>query len=634
MKCGKRERFEEFKATGRLPSPKGIAFAIIDRTQRDDVNINEITHLIQTDPAISGRLLKFANSAHRGGRPIVSISKAVILLGIFRVRQLALGFSLLNDHLSGQCRGFDYQAFWSRSLATAIANQEIAHHAQSAPEEGFTCGLLSGVGRLALATLFPEDYAEVMEIAREMPPEVLSKLECDRFDMDHRDLTAALLSDWGLPSIFVDAVFHHENAAAAEFPVGSRAHTLTQALHFSATLAQACVADDQARWHLLPEVYHLGAQLGLERDSVAEIFDQVVKEWQEWGRVLQIPTQNLPPMAEMAAVGPSLPTQQPEEATLSVYPMRILIVSADAALLTSIESTLAAGHTVTKAASIGQALETIDQAYPQLVICDWDPDALNALQLAQILRQTKKGRQIYCLVLLSPPQEDLLPEAIETGIDDYLFKPFGPKVLQARLRAAQRVLHLQEEIQIERESALRSSDEWAHTNRRLLQEALTDPLTGLPNRRYGLDRLTQEWSFAAHSGLPMACLMIDIDHFKAINDHYGHDKGDEALRHLAEVLIQTVRKEDVVFRFGGEEFAALCPATGPEAAIQLGERIRQAVAAAPFGPAWEPFNITVSIGVAAFSPAQANADALLKQADEALYHAKERGRNRVIAASP
>lgn len=632
MRCGKRERFEEFKATGKLPSPKGIAFAVIDLTQREDVNLDEITRLIQTDPAISGRLLKFANSAHRGGRPIVSISRAVVLLGIFRVRQLALGFSLLNDHLSGACRGFDYQAFWSRSLATAIANQEVARYAQSAPEEGFTCGLLSGVGRLALATLFPEDYAEVLDIAREMPPEVLAKLECDRFEMDHRDLTAALLADWGLPGIFVEAVYHHENAAEAEFPVGSRAHVLTEALHFSATLAQACVADEPTRWHLLPEVCHLGAQLGLERESVAEVFDQVVKEWQEWGRMLQLPTRNLPPMAEMAAEGPPIPGQQPEEPALNVYPMRILIVGTDAALLKSIETALAAGHTVMRAESIGQALQVIDEVYPQLVICDWDPAAVNALDFAQVLRQTKAGRQLYCLVLLSPPQEDLLPEAIETGIDDYLFKPFGPKALQARLRAAQRVLHLQEEIQIERESALRSSDEWAHTNRRLLQEALTDPLTALPNRRYGLDRLTQEWSFAGHSGLPMACLMIDIDHFKAINDHYGHDMGDDALRRLADILTQTVRKEDVVFRYGGEEFAVLCPATGQEAAVQLGERIRQAVSAAPFGRAREPFSITVSIGVAAFSAAQASADALIKQADEALYRAKEAGRNRVVTA--
>lgn len=631
MKCGKRERFEEFKASGRLPSPKGIAFAVIDLTQRDDVNINEVTHLIQSDPAIAGRLLKFANSAHRGGRPIVSISRAVVLLGIFRVRQLALGFSLLNDHLSGQCRGFDYQGFWSRSLATAIANQEIAHYAHSAPEEGFTCGLLAGVGRLALATMFPEDYAEVLEIAQDMPAEVLVKLECDRFETDHRDLTAALLSDWGLPAIFVDAVYHHENAAAAEFPVGSRAHALTQALHFSATLARACVADDQARWHLLPEVYHLGAQLGLERDSVAEVFDRVVAEWQEWGRVLQIPTRSLPPMAEMAAGGPPLPTPQTEEPTLAVFPMRILVVSSDKTLLKSVTTSLAAGHSVTQATSIGQALEIIDQNYPQLVICDWDPDAVNALDFAKVLRQTKKGRQVYCLVLLSPPQEDLLPDAIETGIDDYLFKPFGPKALQARLRAAQRVLHLQEEIQIERESALRSSDEWAHTNRRLLREALTDPLTGLPNRRYGLDRLTQEWSFASHSGLPMACLMIDIDHFKAINDSFGHDMGDEVLRHLAEILTQTVRKEDVVFRYGGEEFAALCPATSQESAVQLAERIRAAVAAAHFGRAWQPFSITVSIGAAAFALAQPNAEALIKQADEALYHAKEGGRNRVVA---
>jgi diguanylate cyclase (GGDEF)-like protein len=626
----KRECFEQFKATGRLPSPKGVAFAIIDLTQRDEVNLEEITHLIRTDPAIAGRLLKFANTAHRSGRPIVSIGRAVILLGIFRVRQLVLGFSLISDHASGKCPAFNYQAFWSRSLATAIAAQAVAAQAQSASEESFTCGLLSEVGSLALATLFPEEYGEILAAARDQPPAVLLPLEAERFGMDHRELTAALLDDWGLPAIFIDAVYHHEDPAGADFPMGSRAQVLTQALHFASVLGRACMADEPERWHLLPDLYHLGAQLGLERDGVADVFDQVATEWQEWGKVLNVPTRSLPPMAEMAATGPPLPSPRPDEAPLTTFPMRILVASPDEALREQVKAALTdAGHRVATAGSLEETLRQHEEAYPQLAVCDWRPPELDAPALIRALRRREKGHKAYLIALLSPAQEEQLPEVFEAGTDDYLFKPFGAKALLARILAAQRVLHLQEEIQIERESSLRSADEWAHTNRRLLQEALTDPLTRLPNRRYGLDRLAQEWAFAAHSGLPLACLMADIDHFKEVNDRHGHDIGDRVLQQLSEVLLQTTRREDVIFRYGGEEFCVICPATGLEAALQLGERIRAAATAASFGLPDNHFRLTISLGAAAHSRQQASAEALLKQADEALYRAKQAGRNRV-----
>jgi len=627
----KRECFEKFKASGRLPSPKGVAFAIIDLTQRDEVDLEEITHLIRTDPAIAGRLLKFANTAHRSGRPIVSIGRAVILLGIFRVRQLVLGFSLISDHASGKCPAFDYRGFWSRSLATAIAAQAVSSQAQSASEESFTCGLLSGVGSLALATLFPEEYGEILSAAQGQPPAVLLPLEAERFGMDHRELTAALLDDWGLPAIFIDAVYHHDDPAGADFPMGSRAQVLTQALHFASVLGRACMADEPERWHLLPDLYHLGAQLGLERDGVADLFDEVVTEWQEWGKVLNVPTHPLPPMAEMTATGPPLPTLRPDEAPLTTFPMRVLVASPDEHLREQIKTALtAAGHRVAVAGTLEETLHQHEEAYPQLAVCDWHPPELDAPRLIRTLRRREKGQKSYLIALLSHAQEEQLPEVFDAGADDYLFKPFGTKALLARILGAQRVLHLQEEIQIERESSLRTADEWAHTNRRLLQEALTDPLTRLPNRRYGFDRLSQEWAFAAHSGLPLACLMVDIDHFKEVNDRHGHDIGDRVLQQLADVLLQTTRREDVVFRFGGEEFCVICPATGLKAALQLGERIRAAAAATPFGLPDDLFRLTISLGAAAHTRQQPSAEALLKLADEALYRAKQSGRNRVV----
>ena len=153
-------KFEDLKASGRLPSPKGVAAAILRLSQRDDVTNADLTRLVKTDPAFAGRLIKAANSVNQAGhRPLVAVGDAIMLLGVPAVRQLALGFSLVTTYRSGACKAFDYDAFWSRSLLTAIAMQILTMRTRAAaPEETFTSGLLSRVGCLALATLYPADY--------------------------------------------------------------------------------------------------------------------------------------------------------------------------------------------------------------------------------------------------------------------------------------------------------------------------------------------------------------------------------------------------------------------------------------------------------------------------------------------
>jgi diguanylate cyclase (GGDEF)-like protein len=631
-----RTRFDELKTTGHLPSPEGVALAIIGLTQREDVRIEELTRLIQSDPAIAGRVLKYANTANRGdSRPIVSLSRAVIFLGIFRVRQLVLGFSLLNGHRKGECKNFDYQDFWSRSLATAIASQEISRYAQTAAEESFTCGLLAGVGRLALATLFPDEYSNLLSRAREAPPECLARLEQESFGMDHRQLTAALLEDWGLPTIFVEAVFHHENPGEADFPCGSRAYILTHALAFSANVARICVAEEQERWHLLPGLFNLGARLGLDAETVTDTFDRVASQWREWGELLDVPTLELPPVAELAAAFPGQQEARPSREAAGAHPaplpLRILVAGDDPGVIPQLAKTLTAHeHIVTTVSKGASVLAQIQQLAPQLIICDWVLPDMDALAFCKELRQRRGGQEIYLIVLTSRDYENNLPRVFEAGADDYLPKPFNDQVLLARLRTAQRVLHLREEIQIERLGVLRAADEWASTSRRLLEAAMTDPLTKLPNRRYGMDRLSQEWLFSCQSGRPLSCFLLDIDHFKRINDSLGHDAGDAVLLQVASILTQTSRREDIVFRYGGEEFLSICPDTGPQEAALAAERIRKAVESAVFRSGTRQFRVTVSIGVATRQPSMASVEEMVKGADQALYQAKQAGRNRVM----
>lgn len=314
--------------------------AIVKLLQCEDFKIDDLLRLSQSDPAIAGNLLKFSNASSFGhSHPIVSLSKAITTLGAFRVRNLVLALSVLHNHRSGDCPQFDYGWFGSRSLASAISAQALASYARTAPEENFTAGLLSCVGELALASIFPERYGEILSASDQASHKRL-ELEHEAFGTDHRELTATLLVEWGFPEIFVSAVYYCE--APAAMLEGSR---------------------------------NLGPTYSLHK---------------------------------------------------------------------------------------------------------------------------------------------------------------------------------------ERKGLAASAGEWAETNRRLIHVAMTDPLTQLPNRRHGLDTFSAERYFARTNNLPPACLKIDIDHFRNINDRYGHKAGDAALARLSIPLQTGARNEYPVFRYGGEEFCIIC----------------------------------------------------------------------------
>ena len=159
-------RYQGFKASGRLPSPKGVALAIIRLLRREDYQVTELVHLLQSDPAMTGRLLKVANAAAMGNaRPVAALSNAIAVLGAYRVRDLVLAFSILQGYRSAACTCFDYQLFWSRSLATAIAAHALAKQAQIAAEEAFILGLLSDVGKLALGAHNCDLYCDALRMA-------------------------------------------------------------------------------------------------------------------------------------------------------------------------------------------------------------------------------------------------------------------------------------------------------------------------------------------------------------------------------------------------------------------------------------------------------------------------------------
>ncbi|MBI3902641.1 MAG: diguanylate cyclase [Nitrosomonadales bacterium] len=631
-------KYEAIKASGRLPSPKGTALQVIRLTQKEDVSSQEIVQTIKADPGLSGRVIKIANAlvAYQS-RPIASVADAVTVLGLNSVRQLVLGVSLLEGSLDGTCRGFDYPGFWARSLLTAIAAQNLMLRGNlGSPEEIFILGLMAQIGCLALATTHPQEYASILERAA-AGSSSLVELERAELGLDHNQLSKELIADWGMPLIFQKLVLYHEEPDQAGFVDGSRDWRLLHVLHVANYLSMLCFAPEQSRRKMAPRLMLLATRLGVEANELTELGDKVVKEWHDWGRLFDMPTEVVPPFAQLLEAVPLAPEMVDVEAlhdgAAAQYKLRILLVDDDRAILMMLQTLLTqAGHAVTTARNGAEALRQVAVSMPQLIITDWVMPEMDGIEFCKALRQNPQWRNIYVFIVTAQESIDRLVEAFHAGANDYLTKPINFKVLGARLCAAQRVVQLQDELESDRQQLRRFADELAASNQRLQQMALTDVLTGLYNRRYANEYLERQWALAGRNNQSLSCMMVDVDRFKQINDTYGHKMGDDVLKQVADVLRKSMRKQDVVCRLGGEEFLLVCPDTKTEQAYPYAERLRQNIAASNIHTTARDFHLTVSIGVASKDPALQNVEALLQLADKRLYAAKQAGRNCTVAS--
>ena len=254
-----------------------------------------------------------------------------------------------------------------------------------------------------------------------------------------------------------------------------------------------------------------------------------------------------------------------------------------------------------------------------LIIVNANSREFDGLRFAAQLRSDEATRHLPVLAVVDPDDRARMVKALEIGLNDILPKPIDPQELAARART-----------QIKRK---RYTDFLRNNLDHSLELAVTDQLTGLHNRRYMNGQLSALVTRAAMGGEPVAALLVDIDHFKKINDNYGHDVGDEVLREFALRIASNVRAIDLPCRFGGEEFVIIMPDTGLEGAARVAERIRNNVAGSPFRVAdgKDLLTVTISVGVAATLGEGDTPQALLKRADEAVYEAKAQGRNKVCA---
>jgi two-component system cell cycle response regulator len=276
----------------------------------------------------------------------------------------------------------------------------------------------------------------------------------------------------------------------------------------------------------------------------------------------------------------------------------------------------ARGLRVEEAEDGHQAVRLCRMLRPDIVLLDVEMPGLDGYTVLRILREDAELSDIPVVFLTAHAETEDVVRGLQLGAHDYLRKPFEPSELIARVSAALRVKSLQDELR--------------RRNAELETVTRTDALTGICNRRHLEERLQGVLAAARRHRQPAAVLMIDVDHFKRVNDTLGHAGGDAVLRQVAQRLHQRVRLEDVVGRWGGEEFVVLSGATDATAAEALAGRLLAAVAGSPFAiEGADDVSVTVSIGCAAGTD---DAEALLRRADAALYEAKSNGRNRVVVS--
>lgn len=611
--------FNELKAADRLPSPSGTALAIMQLVQRNDATVQQVTQLVKVDPALSGRILRFANSAAFGARrPIADVQTAIMMMGMQTVRNFALSLSLIGSNSKGHCPVFDYEAYWSRSLAISVSIAAItARELTVVPAESFTLGLLSEIGSLALATAWSEIYGECLSTAK---GERLLVLEREHFGIDHNALTLMLLADWGFPAVFLDALKLSFEIKVAKL---NRTEQFARQLIFARLVGSYCVADEALRQVLLPDLIAEADFHGLGEPALLGFVDETVELWHEWGKLIDVKTD----------VRQSL-LKTVESRDSNLPGLDVLLVDDDPMILARLSKQLiAAGNQVALCRNGESALKHVIEHKPQLMITDWRMKPMDGLELCKALRASDFGKNIYLIMLTSTEDEDALVEAFDAGIDDYVTKPVSLRVLLARMRAGQRIIMLQHELEKESRDIQRYSAELAAANRRLKSMANTDILTGLPNRRYALNRLEQEAAAALRFRQPLSVLMLDLDHFKSVNDTLGHDVGDQVLTHAARLMRETARTNDIVCRLGGEEFLVISPNTDGSTALSLAERIRRSIEVNQPQDLVLPYPVTVSIGVAGSMGAQPSWKDLMKWADDALYLVKQANRNGVRLAS-
>jgi diguanylate cyclase (GGDEF)-like protein len=292
------------------------------------------------------------------------------------------------------------------------------------------------------------------------------------------------------------------------------------------------------------------------------------------------------------------------------------------------------GHEITLAEDGEDALEKFKRSWHEIVFSDIRMPKMNGIELLGAVKEINANTQF--VIMTSHASIDNSIDALKKGAFDYILKPFDDLdiVTDAANRAIANLSGIRRQ-QYLLNTLARQNQELDHLNKEFREMAIRDGLTGLFNHRYAKERLDDEFDRAKRFGRDLTVLFMDLDHFKFFNDTHGHQAGDEILQILASLMTEAIRESDTLARWGGEEFIVIAPETGEEEGCLIAERIRTAVANHSFPNAeQQPLGmVTLSIGVASRSEAMEGPDKLVRRADDAVYSAKDLGRNKTIFCS-
>jgi two-component system, cell cycle response regulator len=499
-------------SSSQLPTLPTIAMRLLELARDPETEFKDVIGVVKTDPAITAKILKAANSSFFGFKsPVASIERAVPLLGTTVVTTLALSFSLVDAAMTSGPLTQHYTAYWKHSIVQAVAAEVLAERvAKALSGDCFLTGLLLDLGRLAMLKTVPNDYLPVLE-EWEAQGGSLKEREAARLGIDHVRVGAQLMREWKLPQQLIEAVTLH-HGSVAKLLEGLKDPTFVS----ERVVAVAATVGDY--------FCTTGKGAALERlESLASEFFQM------------------------------------DQAVLQEY--------------------------------LDRTRERIERA-------------------GSLFNVSFDGLETSA---------DLMAEASEQ---------------LARVAVREHMASTQMEIQ--REAAEKANHELESKNHELAERVTRDSLTGLYNRAFFAESLAASISAASRSAAPIGVVFCDIDHFKNLNDTYGHPFGDEVLRSVGQIFSEVLRKSDVVARYGGEEFVVLAHQPTEKGLEKLSERLRRAIEGAAFWFDGKRVPVTISVGAAIVLPARDPGDLALRlvaAADEAMYESKQNGRNQAHVRS-
>ncbi|RNE94237.1 HDOD domain-containing protein [Marichromatium sp. AB32] len=628
---------------GELPPAPAAAVKLLRLTNDESSDIAAISRVIETEPALTAKVLQVVNSAFYGfPRRIRSISRAVTLLGFSAVRQAALHALFFEGMVGrGGQGGFDRIYFWQHCLLVAILSRSIGERVgHPDPDALYAAGLLHDLGKVILESHGRVRYSDFLAAATNSGNPIRDD-EQTFFGVSHDQVGAVVCGDWDLPELICRVQSLHHCAIADSGLDAERARevAIVSLADFIAWTQGIGSVDLVGCPLLAPEV---PALIALDQLDLAELLAQADREVSEIGgfygvrfpSVMQLRANMIntaiglcrhdaPPLPYGGRSSHTAPhhSLEPDEFIPTTLEALRAEFGIEQLLMMQIESrrrSLVTTH------ALPRALLMRETAPIELSIPALTGDLVRALRARQPVLVPDTPENLRLLDRLGLQQAAAVPVLSNGRILGVLWLGGGEQPFTLRLLEEVGVVAGELGIAIER----------SQTFARERTRAQIDALTRLHNRSVIDEYLDSTFAQSAESGRGFALGLLDIDRFKAFNDRFGHQTGDDVLRIVADTMRGLTRPSDFLARYGGEEFLFLLHDTGGSGALNYAERIRHQIERRGqlLGERFPGHALTASIGVALYDPSQPDPKTLIATADRALYRAKETGRNRVVAA--